>query len=132
MLQVTGRTCDVSHGLTHMAAASCGVQQCSPGYYGPLCSLCIANQDLHYGRTGNLECKPCRHKGAIVSAYVASILLVLAFLAFLTQLTLQENEDSAAGLANVGRASEFIKVNLLCQSHAANASSHAGISAHDT
>ena len=111
--QVQAQTCNTGPGLTHQQASSYGVQQCSTGYYGPLCSLCIANQDLHYGRTGSLECKPCRQKAAIVSACVVSILLVLSFLAFLTQLTLQENKDAVAGQDSQGRLSDLIKVGLV-------------------
>lgn len=115
LIQVQAQTCDTDPGLTNQRASSYGVQQCSKGYYGPLCSLCIANQDLHYGRTGSLECKPCKQKAAIVSAYVVSTLLVLCFLAFLTQLTLQENEDAVAGQDSQGRMSDLIKVGLYTQ-----------------
>ena len=84
-------------------------QQCSEGYYGPMCSLCVKDNSTHYGRTGNLECKPCKSKGTIVAAYIGSTILVLLFLSFVIQLTLQENEDTAAGMQNVGRTSELIK-----------------------
>ena len=110
VLQILQQTCDLEAGLTQEHATSYGVLQCSKGYYGPLCSLCLSNEDLHYGRTGSLECKPCRHKAAIASAYIVSIILVLCFLSFLIHLTLQENKDAAAGLPSVGRASELIKV----------------------
>ena len=85
-------------------------QQCNTGYYGPVCSLCVKDDSRHYGRTGNLACKPCKDKAAIVAAYVGITILVLIFLTFVTQITLQENEESAAGLQNVGRTSEFLKV----------------------
>ena len=110
VLQILQQTCDLEAGLTQEHATSYGVLQCSKGYYGPLCSLCLSNEDLHYGRTGSLECKPCRHKAAIASAYIVSIILVLCFLSILIHLTLQENKDAAAGLPSVGRASELIKV----------------------
>ena len=67
---------------------------------------------MHYGRTGSLECKPCKSKAAILSAYIISTVLVLCFLAFLIQLSKQENEDEAAGMPDVGRTSELVKVRL--------------------
>ena len=40
------------------------VKMCSPGYYGPLCSLCLLHNappgEARYGRTGNLNCQKCR------------------------------------------------------------------------
>ena len=40
------------------------MKMCKEGYFGPVCSLCTLHnappgQD-RYGRTGTLECKPCR------------------------------------------------------------------------
>ena len=34
-------------------------QQCSEGYYGPLCSLCVTEGPQRYGRTGVLNCQRC-------------------------------------------------------------------------
>ena len=85
-------------------------QQCSTGYHGPVCSLCVKDDSTHYGRTGNLACKPCKDKAKIVAAHVGSTILVLIFLTFVIQITLQENEASAAGQPNVGRTSEYLKV----------------------
>ena len=105
VLQVLQQTCNVQPGLTQGDVTSYGVLQCSKGYHGPLCSLCLFNKDLQYGRIGRLECKTCRRKAAIASAYIVNIILVLCFLTFLIHLTLQENKDAAAGLPRVGRAS---------------------------
>jgi len=109
--------CDLSKALLSTKPNSYMVKQCTKGYYGPLCSLCIRDSTTQYGRTSSLSCQPCRDKGIIVVAYIASILLVLIFLMCLTHITLQENEKSATGESNAGRISEIIKVHcydLLC------------------
>ena len=111
-LQAIGKNCETNVSLTSTQSNSYMRQQCSMGYYGPVCSLCVKDEFIHYGRTGNLACKPCKDKAAIVAAYVGSTILILLFLTFVTQITLQENEDSAAGLQNVGRTSEFLKVSI--------------------
>lgn len=54
----------------------------------------------------------CRHKAEIVAAYVLSSLLVLCFLALLTQLTLQESKEVATGQGSTGRISDLLKVEL--------------------
>ena len=89
-------------------------QLCTPGYYGPVCSLCVTSGvtsgEKTYGRVGTLECKPCRSKGAIISAYVANGLLVMAWLSFTIHVTLVENEEAAAGQAESQRTSQLIRV----------------------
>lgn len=70
-------------------------QQCSPGYYGPLCSQCLPRDEngLRYGRTSTWSCQQCRHRATIVTTYVASFLLVLLFLQYTVQMTLEENAE---------------------------------------
>lgn len=50
-----------------------------------------------------------RSDAAIVGAYIASMLLVMAWLDFTINITLQENEEDASGVANPGRTAELIK-----------------------
>jgi len=54
----------------------------------------------------------CRNTGAIVSAYIASTLLVLLWLTYTIQITLQENREDADGAPDPGRTSELIRVSL--------------------
>ena len=90
-------------------------QLCTPGYYGPVCSLCITTGNVTYGRVGTLECKPCRRTITIIAAYVASALLVLAWLTYTVHITLMENEEAASGHDNPQRTSQLIRVSLcLC------------------
>lgn len=85
-------------------------QLCTPGYYGPVCSLCVTTGNKTYGRVGTLECKPCRRTASIVSAYVASAVLVLAWLSYTIHVTLVENEEAAAGQDESQRTSQLIRV----------------------
>lgn len=88
-------------------------QLCAPGYYGPVCSLCVKAGNATYGRVGALECKPCRRTVTIIAAYVASALLVLAWLTITIHVTLVENEEAAAGHDNPQRTSQLIRVSFL-------------------
>ena len=85
-------------------------QLCAPGYYGPVCSLCISSGDVTYGRVGALQCQACRRPVTIISAYIASALLVLAWLSYTIHLTLVENEEAAAGHDDPQYASQLIRV----------------------
>ncbi len=85
-------------------------QLCTPGYFGPVCSLCVTTGNETYGRVGTLECKPCRRTVSIISAYVASALLVLAWLNYTIHVTLVENEEAAAGHDDSQRTSQLIRV----------------------
>ena len=88
-------------------------QLCAPGYYGPVCSLCVKTGSATYGRVGDLECKPCRRTVTIIAAYVASALLVLAWLTYTIHMTLVENEEAAAGHMDPQRTSQLIRVSFL-------------------
>ncbi len=88
-------------------------QLCAQGYYGPVCSLCVKTGDVTYGRVGTLECKPCRRTVTIIAAYVASALLVLAWLTYTIHVTLVENEEAAAGHMDPQRTSQLIRVSFL-------------------
>ncbi|DBA90089.1 TPA: hypothetical protein ACH3X1_003408 [Trebouxia sp. C0004] len=91
-------------------------QLCAPGYYGPVCSLCVKTGNVTYGRVGSLECKPCRRTVTIIAAYVASALLVLAWLTYTIHVTLVENEEAAAGHVDPPRTSQLIRaLNLWLQ-----------------
>ena len=85
-------------------------QLCTSGYFGPVCSLCVTTGSQTYGRVGTLLCKPCRSTYSIVLAYVASALLVLAWLSYTVHITLVENEEAAAGVHESQRTSQLIRV----------------------
>ena len=85
-------------------------QLCAQGYYGPVCSLCISSGDVTYGRVGGLQCQPCRRTVSIISAYIASALLVLAWLSYTIHVTLVENEEAAAGHDDPQYTSQLIRV----------------------
>ena len=54
----------------------------------------------------------CRRSGIIVSAYIASTVLVLMWLMYTVHITLQENREDADGVADPGTTSELIRVCL--------------------
>ena len=103
-------TCSLSDPWASPAPDSYMRQLCSPGYYGPVCSLCVSSGDVTYGRVGALQCKPCRRHVSVISAYVASALLVLAWLGYTVHVTLVENEEAAAGRDDPQRTSQLIRV----------------------
>ena len=109
MLQAT---CVLNVPITSTDASGYMAQQCSPGYYGPLCSLCTTEGPKRYGRTGVVNCQPCRSSVAILLAYVGNGLLVLLFLTYTIHVTLQENEEAAQGLndPHTVQASELVRV----------------------
>ena len=88
-------------------------QLCAPGYYGPVCSLCVTSGHVTYGRVGALQCKQCRRHVSIISAYAASALLVLVWLGYTIHVTLIENEEAAAGHDDPQRTSQLIRVSHL-------------------
>ncbi|DBA69633.1 TPA: hypothetical protein ACH3X2_012695 [Trebouxia sp. C0005] len=89
------------------------VKMCSPGYYGPLCSLCLLHNappgQPRYGRTGTLNCQKCRKSSTIVIADIASTLLVMVWLMYIIHVTLEENEEDAQNTPKPVRISEFLK-----------------------
>ena len=84
--------CNLAAPMHTTDAKSYMVQQCQPGYYGPLCSMCLKDHSPPYGRSGAWNCKPCRQHSSIIIAYIASTLLVWAFLDYTIQVTLKDNE----------------------------------------
>jgi len=72
-----GGSCNMTTSLVADDPNAYMVKMCSPGYYGPLCSLCLLHNappgEARYGRTGNLNCQKCR----CVSALSCSLLAVL-------------------------------------------------------
>ena len=58
----------------------------------------------------------CRKSSSILIAYIASTLMVIVWLIFTIEITLQENEEDASGVANPGRTAELIKVRPLSDS----------------
>ena len=54
--------CDLSATMDTTDANSYMLKQCSTGYYGPVCSLCLKNgtDGVRYGRTGTSQCQACR------------------------------------------------------------------------
>ena len=88
-------------------------QQCSPGYYGPVCSLCVTEGPQRYGRSGVVQCQACRSAFKIVVTYLANGFLVLAFLMYVIYTTLQENEVELAHGQQDVQPTELLKV-ILC------------------
>lgn len=91
---------------------SYGRKLCTPGYYGPLCSLCVRNGTEQYGRSGSLSCKPCRSKAAIVALYVISTTVAVGWLSYTVRVSLVENNEDAAGIPGPNRVSQLIRVSL--------------------
>ncbi len=62
-------SCDMTMSLLADDPDAYMLKMCSPGYYGPLCSLCLLHNappgQARYGRTGNLNCQKCRSASAL-------------------------------------------------------------------
>lgn len=103
-------TCDPEAEVSSSHQSAYMTQLCAPGYYGPVCSLCVRTEQRNssYGRTGPLKCRSCRHPGIIVLAYLASTLVVLAWLSYIIHITL--NVEAANGNPDPGRTSQLIRV----------------------
>ena len=91
-------------------------KQCTEGYYGPLCAMCIREGPQPYGRTSTWTCQQCKNAAAIVLAFIGSNLLSLAFLYYSIHSTLKDNEDDVAvsGFGNKVKASELTRVRSYC------------------
>lgn len=113
--------CDLTSPLSSSDSASYLRQLCSDGYYGPVCSLCVKTDDKRYGRAGPLQCQECKSTAVILLAYVISTLLVLAWLSYTVHVTLEENEEAAAGSADPGRVSQLIRVCPWAEGHPGHA-----------
>ena len=72
-MQVTAG-CDLASSVDSTDADSYMRQQCSQGYYGAVCSLCLKHSSnlKPYGRTGTLQCQPCRSAAALPAASALS------------------------------------------------------------
>lgn len=92
-------------------------RQCSQGYYGPLCSMCVKQAEESYGRTSLWGCQKCKPAIAILAAFIASNLLVLAFLWCSIHVALKDNEEDLANIGNRLKLSELTRVWLLPLSH---------------
>lgn len=109
--------------------------QCAEGYEGRACSECRRNGTKPFGRSGTLNCNPCRPAGVINLAYIASTLLVLLLLCYVIHTTLEENlEDTAEAAGQPVKASQLLKVvmplvkpNLARQQLLVHASSYVGL-----
>ena len=105
-------TCDLEANVSSSHPSAYMTQLCTPGYYGPVCSLCVRTEQRNssYGRTGPLKCRVCRHPAITMLAYIASTLVVLAWLSYVIDITLTDNVEAANGTRDPGRASQLIRV----------------------
>ena len=94
------------------ANSSYMLKQCSNGYHGPACSLCIRNSTHSFGRTGTAKCQQCKSKGKIIMLYAASTTLVLLFLCYTVHTTLVENaqDPALAGGVDTVKVSDLLRV----------------------
>lgn len=113
--------CDLTLPLNSSEPASYLRQLCSDGYYGPVCSLCVKTDNKQYGRAGPLQCQECKSNAVILLAYIISTLLVLAWLSYTVHVTLEENEEAAAGSTDPGRTSQLIRVCPPAEGHPGHA-----------
>lgn len=105
-------TCDLEADVSSSDQSAYLAQLCTPGYYGPVCSLCVKTEQRNssYGRTGPLKCRVCKHPAIIMLAYIASTLVVLAWLSYVIHVTLTDNVEAANGVLDPGRTSQLIRV----------------------
>ncbi|KAL0038989.1 hypothetical protein WJX77_004333 [Trebouxia sp. C0004] len=111
--KLPGGSCNMTTSLVADDPNAYMVKMCSPGYYGPLCSLCLLHNgrpgEARYGRTDTLNCQKCRNSSTIVIADIASTSLVMVWLMYIIQVTLRENEEDAQNTPKPVRVSEFLK-----------------------
>lgn len=57
-----GLPCSLTAPMTTSDANTYMVKQCSPGYFGPVCSKCLSRgpDGQRWGKTITSKCKPCR------------------------------------------------------------------------
>ena len=105
-------TCELNTDVASQLATSYMRIQCSQGYYGPLCSMCLkeAEDGITYGRTTIWGCQRCKRGVAIVASFIASNLLVLAFLSYSIHAALKDNEEDLANIGSGVRSSEMARV----------------------
>lgn len=103
---------DVSSSESRATADQFMQAQCSDGYYGPACSLCVRNSTHSFGRTGPVKCHVCRKPVLIVLAYIGSTLLVLLWVCYTIHTTIQENVEEVQGAGSLVKTSELLKVRL--------------------
>ena len=106
--------CTVDTGMDSQQGSSYMRKQCSQGYYGPLCSMCLkqAEDGTSYGRTNIWNCQRCKRGVAIVAAFIASNLLVLVFLWYSIHAALKDNEEDLANIGGRLKVSEVTRVRL--------------------
>jgi len=84
--------------------------QCSDGYHGPACTLCVRNSTHSFGRTGGLKCHACQRPALIIGGYIGSTLLVMLYLCYNIHTTLQENTVDVQGPVETVNVSELLRV----------------------
>jgi len=116
-LQSTPNNCSLESAIDSTDQLSYMRQQCTPGYYGPLCALCLRHDSngRAYGRTGTWSCQRCRHRGTIIVAYAVSFVLVLLFLDYTIRVTIRENSEAWESSSNDTGAAELIRVRSTAQ-----------------
>lgn len=104
--------CSLDTAIDSQDATSYMFKQCADGYHGPLCSQCTKEGPERYGRTGTWSCQKCKSTFAILVTFVASNLVVLAFLYYSIHTTLQDNEEELANYGQKAKPSELTRVSL--------------------
>ncbi len=108
-VQVTPALCGLSGDATN-AEDGFMQMQCSDGYHGPACTLCVRNSTHSFGRTGGLKCHACQRPALIIGGYIGSTLLVMLYLCYNIHTTLQENMVDVQGPVEAVKASELLRV----------------------
>lgn len=111
-MQGTSADCTLEADVNSQLASSYMRKQCSPGYYGPLCSMCIKEEPQTYGRTSTWGCQRCKRAIVIIAAFVTSNLVVLAFLWYSIHATLKDNEEDLTNSGGKVKTSELTRVSL--------------------
>ena len=104
--------CSLQSPVDSTDAQSYMRQQCSPGYYGPLCAMCLKHSDdsNSYGQTSTWSCQRCRRRGTIIAAYIASFVLVLLFLDYTIRVTVQANAEGWDSSSAEAGSAELLRV----------------------
>ena len=108
-VQVTPALCGLSGDVTN-AEDGFMQMQCSDGYHGPACTLCVRNSTHSFGRTGGLKCHACQRPALIIGGYIGSTLLVMLYLCYNIHTTLQENTVDVQGPVETVKVSELLRV----------------------
>ena len=94
-------------GLRQQVPGNALILQCCLSCMQQVASCLVGAADAYVDDLGLCIC--CRSRASIITAYMASTLLVMLWLTYIIHVTLRENEEDARSIHQGPRVSEFLK-----------------------